>query len=92
MTFTQILGSQPFTELELRTLIALCDLLTPFFGEAYSDVDCTDIAKRTGLDVNTIKGVVGSLVRKGVVGTDQISTDTIHNLVYFVDQEQMTSR
>lgn len=92
MTFTQILGSQPFTELELRVLIALCDMLKSFFGEVYSDVDCTDIAKNTGLDVNTIKGVVGSLVKKKVIETDQISTDTIHNLVYFVDQEQMTSR
>lgn len=89
MTFADILNSQSFTELELQVLHALNNGLQSYFGEEYSDMDCTGIAKETNLSVNTVKGVVGSLVKKDVLSTWHIKTDAAYDLVLFVDQEQM---
>lgn len=90
MTFADILTSQPFTELELQVLHTLNNGLQSYFGEEYSDMDCIDIAKSTNLSVNTVKGVVGSLVKKDVLTTWRIKTDATYDLVLFVDQEEMT--
>jgi len=53
------------TELELKVLEAEIDLL--YAEPGFSDIDCTDLAKSTSLKINTVKGVVGSLCKKGIL-------------------------
>ena len=75
------------TEKELVLLVYLNNALCSYFGEDHSDVDCNDIAKDLKWDVKTVKGVVGSLVVKGVVGT--YDTGTGYDVVNFVGQSDM---
>ena len=65
------------TELEKRVgkalevaLYAECD---------FSDVECTDLAKTLELPVNTIKGVIGSLTKKGIAYTFDSDTNFRHD-------------
>lgn len=76
------------TEKELTLVVYLNNVLRSYFGEDYSDIDCNDIAKDLKWDVNTVKGVVGSLVVKGVVGT--YDTGTGYDVVNFVGQSDMS--
>lgn len=76
------------TEKELVLVVYLNNVLRSYFGEDYSDIDCNDIAKDLKWDVKTVKGVVGSLVVKGVVGT--YDTGTGYDVVNFVGQSDMS--
>ena len=76
------------TEKELTLVVYLNDVLRSYFGEDYSDIDCNDIAKDLKWDVKTVKGVVGSLVVKGVVGT--YDTGAGYDVVNFVGQSDMS--
>lgn len=53
------------TVLEYSVLKELIDLL--YAEPGFSDVGVTDIAEKSGLTVSQVKGVVGSLVKKGIV-------------------------
>lgn len=53
------------TVLEYSVLKELIDLL--YAEPGFSDVDVTDIAEKSGLTINQVKGVVGSLTKKGIV-------------------------
>ena len=75
------------TEKELTLVVYLNNVLRSYFGEDYSDIDCNDIAKDLKWDVKTVKGVVGSLVVKRVVGT--YDTGTGYDVVNFVGQSDM---
>lgn len=57
-----------FTELEQKVLDAYIPML--YAEEGYSDVDADDLSKATGITKNVIRGVLGSLVTKGVIWTD----------------------
>jgi hypothetical protein len=58
-----------FTELEQKVLDAYIPML---YAEAgFSDVDANDLSKATGIPMRTIRGVLGSLVKKGVIWTDE---------------------
>lgn len=75
------------TEKELALVVYLNHALRSYFGEDHSDIDCNDIAKDLKWDVKTVKGVVGSLVVKGVVGTYDIAG---YDVVNFVGQSDMS--
>ena len=74
------------TPLESQVIEYLNKALAPYFGEFFSDVDCNDIAKALGINVNIIKGAVGSLVKKGILETQE--TGTGFDVVLFKDQEE----
>ena len=75
------------TEKELALVVYLNDALRSYFGEDHSDVDCNDIAKDLKWDVKTVKGVVGSLVKKNICGTYDIAG---YDVVNFVGQPDMS--
>lgn len=91
-TINTLLKSQSFTELETRLMIHLNEELSGNMGETFSHVECKDLAIALNLEVSTIKGVVGSLVKKGVLDTydGRLNRgDAPLDLVYFKEQEQM---
>lgn len=58
------------------------------FGEEYSALDCNDVAKIIKWDVKTVKGVLGSLVKKNILST--YDTGTGYEVIIFVQQQIMT--
>ena len=59
-----------YTDLEKKIFNALVDIC---MDDVESDV--SDLSSETGLTKNTVKGVVGSLVKKGVVHVDKEQRD-----------------
>ena len=91
-TINTLFASQSFTELETKVLVWLNEKLKGNFGEMYSPYECKDLAKSLSLEVSTIKGVVGSLCKKGVLDTydGRLNRgDAPLDLIYFKEQEQM---
>jgi hypothetical protein len=68
------------TALENQVFQALLKELYAEIG--FSDVTVTDLSKKTGLPVNCIKGVVGSLVKKNIftveVGNEYEKTEFVN--------------
>lgn len=91
MTFNEIIASQNFTELETIILNACNDKLKLVYGEYFSDLEVTDLAEYTNLGVNVVKGVVGSLKKKGILDTEPIECGDgkTREFVYFTDRENM---
>ena len=87
MTLTEITTGINLTEKETAILLHLHSELSSYFGEVYSDVDCNDISKSLNIDVNAVKGVVGSLVKKGIL--DTYDNGTGFDVISFVMQEEM---
>ena len=54
-----------FTELEQKFIDAYIPML--YAEEGFSDVDANDVSEKCGIPMKTIRGVLGSLVKKGVV-------------------------
>jgi DNA-binding MarR family transcriptional regulator len=55
--------------------------------EDFSDIDCKDIAEQLKIDVKSVKGIVGSLVKKGILET--FPTGTGYECVLFANQKDM---
>jgi predicted transcriptional regulator len=55
-----------YTDLEKKVYNALIDIVEYEFS-----ADLTDLSESTGLTEDTVKGVIGSLVKKGKVDTDE---------------------
>lgn len=76
-----------FTELEQTVLTAFIDSL---YAEAgFSDVDAHDLAKETGLPTKQIRGVIASLIKKGVVfceETDNFGAPEQYVIIYLRDE------
>jgi hypothetical protein len=53
------------TELETKTLTTFVGCL--YAEPGFSDVDVSDISECTGISTKSIRGALGSLVKKGVV-------------------------
>lgn len=91
-TINTLLKSQTFTELETKVLIQLNEELSGNFGETYSCVECKDLATALNLEVSTVKGVLGSLVKKNVLDTydGRLNLgDVPMDLIFFKEQEEM---
>ena len=66
------------TQLESQVLGSL---ISQLYAEAgYSDVDAKDIAQHIKVDIKSVRGALGSLVRKGIVGID--SNDSGYQIIY----------
>ncbi len=57
------------TELEKQVLECLIDEL--YAEPGFTDVDAHDIARNTKIDIKSVRGAVGSLVRKGIIYSDR---------------------
>lgn len=66
------------TELETKTLTTFIDSL--YAEPGYSDVDVNDIANELGISTKIIRGALGSLVKKGIVGLDE--NDSGYVIIY----------
>jgi hypothetical protein len=51
------------TDLEKQTLQAIANEMYAEYG--FSDIGATDISKATGIPMNSLRGVISSLVKKG---------------------------
>lgn len=65
------------TDLEFRVLTNLIENL--YAEPGFSDIGCQEIADNLSLPVNTVKGVVGNLVKKGVVS---VGDDDFADIIY----------
>jgi DNA-binding MarR family transcriptional regulator len=66
------------TQLEEQVLVSL---ISQLYAEAgYSDVDAKDIAQHIKVDIKSVRGSLGSLVRKGIVGID--GNDSGYQIIY----------
>ena len=60
---------------------ALSSLIAQLYAEAgYSDVDAADIAHHIKVDIKSVRGALGSLVRKGIIGID--GNDSGYQIIY----------
>ena len=67
-TLLEQLGALSLTEMESNTLIALINGL---YAEAsFSDVDAQDLSNWTGIPTRSIRGVLSSLTKKGIITID----------------------
>ena len=87
MTLQEIKKNNSITTSESIVLDCLNEMLCGNFGELYSNVGCSDIAHSTKINLESVKGVVGSLVKKGILST--CNPGTGYDVVYFADQENM---
>ena len=66
------------TQLESQVLGSL---ISQLYAEAgYSDVDAKDIARDIKVDIKSVRGSLGSLVRKSIVGID--GNDSGYQIIY----------
>ena len=66
------------TQLEEQVLVSL---ISQLYAEAgFSDVDAKDIAQHIKVDIKSVRGSLGSLVRKGIVGID--GNDSGYQIIY----------
>ena len=87
MTKQQLLEHTSLTKKESMVIDYLWEELSNYFGEHYSDVDVNDIAKDLELNTNTVKGVVGSLCKKDILGT--YDTGNGYDVVNFINQDDL---
>jgi hypothetical protein len=60
------------TQLETQVLKSVIDSL--YAEPGFSDVDAKDVARHTKLDIKSVRGALGSLVRKKIVDVETTST------------------
>jgi predicted transcriptional regulator len=70
------------TPLETQVLECLIDNL--YAEPGFSDVDANDISKQTKIPTKTIRGVLSSLVKKGIVQLDE--NDSKFVIIYLMEQ------
>jgi len=86
MTINLILNAQHFSDLEIAVLVALNTLLSSYYGQDFTDTSIKDLANELKWSIESTKGVVGSLVKKGIIETWDNGK---YDLVIFKDQEEM---
>lgn len=90
-TINQIIEAGNFTEKETRVLKFLNLALSDHFGDTFTDVDSKDIAEGCGMDINSVKGIVGSLMKKDILRADRFTggDGKKYECFYFTDQENL---
>jgi len=67
-TVANIIQQNNLTALETSVVNELATQLDPWIGcETYSPVEHSDVADALGIKVTSVKGAVGSLVKKGIL-------------------------
>lgn len=77
---------QSMTEKEQAVFTVIKETME-VYGDGFSDVMFEDIVAETGETDATIKGVLGSLVAKGIVDTMDVNGE--YNVYYLVDWEEI---
>ncbi len=75
------------TQLEETLLNALIDHL--YAEEGFSDIEANDLAKWTNTDIKIVRGVLGSLIKKGIVSIFQQQGETqnhFYQIIYLNEQ------
>lgn len=72
-----------FTALETRVMESLIDGL--YAEPGFSDVDAHDISRQTGISTKSIRGVLSSLVKKGIITIDDSCGNGVYELIYLND-------
>ena len=96
----EIFSNNNLTALETSVITELANQLQDWIGcETYSPVQHSDVSDALGIKVTSVKGAVGSLVKKGIldVYTHEEARDSFgkieepeHHVIFFVDQDTMT--
>lgn len=68
------------TEMEKQVLTALIDALYAETG--FSDVDARDLSNTTKIPTKSIRGVLSSLSKKGIVYIDDLVTNGEYQIIY----------
>ena len=99
-TVANIIQDNNLTALETLVVNELAVQLAPWIGcETYSPVEHSDVADALGIKVASVKGAVGSLVKKGIVDvyTHEEQRDCYgkidepaHHVISFLDQDTMS--
>ncbi len=87
-TLNDIIQGISLTSQETAVLGYLNNELSGNFGEKFSHVDCGDIAAELKQPVATAKGIVGSLVKKGIL--EMWESESGYHVVNFTEQKNMT--
>jgi predicted transcriptional regulator len=66
------------TELETKTLTAIANGM--YAEPGFSDIDVNDVSEMTDLPTKTIRGALGSLVKKGIIQVD--TNDSGYDIIY----------
>ena len=83
-------GNINITALERKVLSCLNDELSGYMGaEDFSEIECKDISQSISVDVKSVKGVIGSLVKKGILTTYSSGNRNEYELILFVGQLDM---
>jgi hypothetical protein len=64
-----MINKTEFTELEQKVLDSLIENL--YAEPGFSDVDANDLSEWTGIPTKQVRGVLSSLIKKGVVTLDE---------------------
>lgn len=75
-TTTELLKKENLTELESRVMGAFISEL--YAEPGFSDVNCHDLVSKTKIDIKVLRGVLGSLVKKGFIQIDEDWDDLIY--------------
>lgn len=86
-TVNEIIQTVKLSGKEIELLKVLNGLLCNYFGETYSDIDVNDLALELNWSKASVKGVLGSLVKKGILFTWE--SDSGYDLISFNGQENM---
>ena len=81
-TLLEQLGALQLTEMETATMTSLISLL--YAEPGFSDVDAKDLSKDTGIPMNSIRGVLSSLTKKGLIWMDDPGAGFI--IIYLSEQ------
>lgn len=71
-----------FTALETRAMESLIDGL--YAEPGFSDVDAHDLSRQTGISTKSIRGVLASLVKKGIIFIETGGNEE-YELIYLND-------
>ena len=81
-TTTSAIAALNLTEMETATMESLISFL--YAEPGFSDVDAKDLSKDTGIPVNSIRGVLSSLTKKGLIQIDDPGAG--YQIVYLMEQ------
>lgn len=82
-------SSKSIAELNLTALEVqvLESFISQLYAEAgYSDVDVSDLAEITGISSKTLRGALGSLVKKEIVSVDKNAGGCGYDIIYLNEQ------
>ena len=83
-TAKTIIENGSFTELETKAIHSANEECKDNFGEFWSPMSTEGFASDLGITIPQAKGVIGSLVKKGVLGIDEE-----YGMIYFREQDEM---